>query len=551
MQSKQSPKKLLLIGLEGATLSILKSLIKQNKLPFFSRLYSLGIHTTLKANFPINRANSWASFFTGKNSGKHGLFDFLDYESDPVSPKIKTGDAITTRLLWDFLNQTDLKTILFNIPIMKAPEPVNGVMVSGFLTPEGDKIAYPDFINEKIQKENLQREIGQPANKNDQNYLNSAIAIFKKQMAIFRQLIIDREWDLALFTSNLLDRIQPLYWLEQDKIEKAYLEIDSMLNDLEHSLPPDIHIIVFSNFSYTPVNKKFFVNEWLWEKGLQQRKIATSKNFISDIDEYFSVHSNGNGRTLPNLLAKTGITKNNIRSLFPDKMNDILDKAVPQSIKRIFHTEYLNINWNNSRAFFFSPNIQGITLNVKGREPFGTVEPGREYEQLRDQIISDLFHLKDPYTFEHVFEDILKKEDVFSGQYLDKAPDIILVPRKSSYFLHPQKRSSRLFIGSANDDNPVHAQRKEDGIFFMKFPDYAVAGPIPSINLTDLLPTILAFFDMNVQDEFDGVVRKELIRGSENVLQTGFRPDFISVPSNATMFKTKTFTEVINSNNFS
>jgi hypothetical protein len=85
----------------------------------------------------------------------------------------------------------------------------------------------------------------------------------------------------------------------------------------------------------------------------------------------------------------------------------------------------------------------------------------------------------------------------------------------------------------------------------MKFPDYAVAGPIPSINLTDLLPTILTFFEMHVEDEFDGVVRKELIGGSENVLKTGFRPDFISVPSNATMFKTKTFTETIRSNNFS
>ncbi|NOZ62142.1 MAG: hypothetical protein GXO74_10710 [Calditrichaeota bacterium] len=529
MQNRQQQKKLLLIGLEGATFTQLKPLIEQKKLPFFSRLYALGLHGSLKSTYPINRASTWASFFSGKNPGKHNVFDFLDYRADAKLPTLTTRESIKSKVLWNYADQAGLKTILFNVPILQAPEPVNGVLVSGFLTPEGESLAYPDSLNNQLQRQGYVPEVEPKRKKNDKDYFRTAIDTVKRQFTVFRDLLINREWDLALFTSNVLDRIQPLYWNDCDKIERVYLELDSLLGSLDKILSDDVSVIIFSNFGYSPINKKLFVNEWLWEKGLQQRKISTEKNFISDIDEYFSAHSNGNGRIIPGLLAKSGITKNNIRSVLPNNVSEVLNKAVPRSVKKLFHTEYLNIIWNKSKAFFISNNLQGIQLNVKGREPFGIVDSGKEYKQLQNQIISELYHMKDPYTFEYVFEDLYRREDIFSGEYAQNAPDVILVPRKNRYYLHPQKRTSRLCIGSANDENPIFAQRDDSGIFLMKSPEYAAAKSLRQINIVDILPSILAFFRISAEGTFDGEVRKELSGKLEITAAKKARPDFIPV----------------------
>ena len=42
---------------------------------------------------------------------------------------------------------------------------------------------------------------------------------------------------------------------------------------------------------------------------------------------------------------------------------------------------------SKTKAYFISTNVQGININLKGREPNGIVEPGEEYEQMRNQII--------------------------------------------------------------------------------------------------------------------------------------------------------------------
>ncbi|OQX87235.1 hypothetical protein B6D60_04300 [candidate division KSB1 bacterium 4484_87] len=528
MQNSAISKKMLLIGLEGATFRQIKKLMQQQKLPFFSRFYNSGVHAQLIAPYPVNRASSWASFFSGKRPGNHNLFDFLDHHKNPAAPELLMADSGTHKWLWDILNQTELKTIFFNIPIMSAPKAVNGVFVSGFATPEGEKIAFPDSLNKEIAKQLGHIEIGLPARKKNGDYFHTALEMAKKQFTIFRDLLTNQEWNLALLTTNILDRLLPIYWNDPDKIEHVYRELDSLLAMIEQALADDVSIIIFSNFGYSPVSKKFFVNEWLWEQGWQQRRISTEKTFISDIDEYFLIHANGNGRIIPGLLAKSGLTKNNIRSLLPNNVSEILNKTVPRALKKLFHTEYLNISWDKSKAFFFSHNLQGIQINVKGRDPQGIVSPGREYERFRKQIISELFHLKDPYTFEHVFEDVFLKEEVFNGEFAQNAPDIILVPRKNNYFLHPQKRTSRMCIGSANDDNPVFAQRDNSGMFLMRSPENAAVRKAKNIDIVDIVPTILAYFDISEKEKFDGIVRKDLL--GEIVVQLYEETSFNFIP---------------------
>jgi len=542
--------KILIIGLDGATYQIIKPLIAKNKLLFFQKLIQQGAYANLTSTLPTNSAASWASFFTGKNPGKHNIYDFLSNKHLSSSPQLIHNKSIKARRLWDFTNHHSLKTILFNIPIIAEPEPINGIMVSGILTPRNKPYAYPLTVFEELQRQNYITDCGPPRITEPEIYSETLLKTFEKQISIFHQKIQSHPWDLAVFTSNVLDRAQKYFWEDTEKIESIYMTIDSYLQTLFESIDDETYFIVLSNYGFNSVNKKFFVNEWLYELGLQQRKITTQKPFINDIDDFIYNHSNNGQPFVSELLSKTGITKSNIRSVLPSTISESLKKIIPHSVKRLFHREYLQIQWKKTQAYFVSEHLQGIYINLKGREPYGIVEPGKEYEKLRDQIISELYHLKDPYTFEEVIEDAFRKEDVFSGNYLDDAPDIVIIPRKNKYYLDPYKRTSRLFIGSSNDEYPVYAQRERNGVFFINGPNIRLGMPISNVNIYDLLPTILGLFGIPYSaEDLDGKPISEIY--SENVSEKLFsHPTFIPAQEITSFIMDEYFREKPNVNSF-
>ncbi len=72
---------------------------------------------------------------TGKNPGKHGIFDFTyrkegKYELSPINARMREGEAF-----WSIATEAERKVCIFNVPVTYPPDPVNGIMVSGMLTP--------------------------------------------------------------------------------------------------------------------------------------------------------------------------------------------------------------------------------------------------------------------------------------------------------------------------------------------------------------------------------------------------------------------------------
>jgi len=68
--------KLVIIGIDGGTYSIIDPLIEKGALPNLRRLIKSGVKGILKSTYPPLTAPAWVSFMTGENPGKHGFFDF-------------------------------------------------------------------------------------------------------------------------------------------------------------------------------------------------------------------------------------------------------------------------------------------------------------------------------------------------------------------------------------------------------------------------------------------------------------------------------------------
>ena len=88
--------KVFVLGLDGATWDVLEPLIQDGLLPNLARLREHGSWGSLNSVFPPLSPVAWTGVMTGKNSGKHGIFEFIEHSHNPLAGpgELVTGDQV-------------------------------------------------------------------------------------------------------------------------------------------------------------------------------------------------------------------------------------------------------------------------------------------------------------------------------------------------------------------------------------------------------------------------------------------------------------------------
>src|SRR5829696_3348686 len=115
--------KVFVLGLDGATWDVLGPLAERGELPNLSRLMQRGASGTLASVFPPLSPVAWTAVMTGKNSGKHGIFEFLEHGHDPLRGRVNSSRAIDAKLLWEIAAQHGKKTVAGGVPLSYPARP--------------------------------------------------------------------------------------------------------------------------------------------------------------------------------------------------------------------------------------------------------------------------------------------------------------------------------------------------------------------------------------------------------------------------------------------
>ena len=83
-----------------------------------------------------------------------------------------------------------------------------------------------------------------------------------------------------------------------------------------------------------------------------------------------------------------------------------------------------DVDWSISKAYGLG--INGLYLNLKGRERDGIVEPGPEAETLLAELKERLEAETDPVTGQRVIRTVYRADQVYSGSATALAPDLIV-----------------------------------------------------------------------------------------------------------------------------
>jgi len=157
-----------------------------------------------------------------------------------------------------------------------------------------------------------------------------------------------------------------------DAILRVYKHMDKTVGEILKRISEDTTLIILSDHGFHSFRRCVNINTWLVKNGYMTLKGAEDRAYT--LDDLF-----GQGEFWP------------------------------------------NVDWNKTQAY--AVGLGQIYINLVGRESRGIVLPGRDYEKVVNEIVSQLRELRDEDGTK-VIRDVYKRDDIFNGRYLDRAPDM-------------------------------------------------------------------------------------------------------------------------------
>jgi predicted AlkP superfamily phosphohydrolase/phosphomutase len=498
--------KVILIGIDGATLNLIENWMDNNELPNLNKIRNKGIHGNLRSTTPYYSAPAWVSIVTGCNPGKHGIYDF--FCTDSYSKRIINSRYRKTNAIWNILSDNDKKTIAVNIPGTYPPEKIKGIMITGLLTPSPNSdFTYPKSIKEDLIKEKLgEYELEQVAVDDIPKNLTARYApekfasqindITTSHGNVTMNLMKKYDWDFTMLVFRGTDDIQHLLWNNKPLILSCYKKADYYIGKMMEEYPEAIFIIV-SDHGFGKPEKYFYVNNALYNNGFIKTTSDPRYNLNTIFISIFDKLSKFIFHVIP---LKTIVRSNIGRKL-------ILSTGSSS-----------NIDFKKTKAYYHSVCSRGIRINLKKKYEHGFVEK-KDYEVIRNEIINFLNQIKDPETDEKIVKNIYKWEEIY-GEKAENDPLDIIFDLKENYgaqeLLQPPEGLKNIFKSKNQKLSYISkpgfydwmGDHLPNGILFM-YGENIKSNIKINASILDIVPTILALMKIPIPDNLDGKVIEE------------------------------------------
>jgi len=516
-------KKVLVIGLDGATIDSIKHWVNEGYLFHLGSLMKQGVYGHLETVPNMNSAPAWTSIYTGRNPGNHGIFFFYEKKENSYEIRYLNGDDCDAPPIWSILSRAGKKVGVINVPMTYPARQVNGFMISGMDAPRlNSKAVFPESVFQEIKTNfpEYKIELGLLTYARQKRYdklIKKVKESIKMRTKVALHFMEKMETDFFMVVYREIDIIQHVFWkfdeewykkLRPDMAERfkgtildLYKSVDNEIGKLLERITDDTTVFVVSDHGGAPLDYGIeLLSDFLVETG-----------YLS----YIKKEDAGMGRFYMQRIMR--MTLDIVSKYFPRSLKEFLLNFLPELYNKTSGLEiFSSIDWQRSKIL--CTTRPELWINLKGREPLGIVERGKPYDDLILELKEKLLGWVDTQTGEQIIQDVRTKEEVYYGKNLNKAADVIL------YF---NRNVNPTGIALKNKDNSLSKVKEIDplsrvdyfisgshadtGIVIIKGPDIKAGRQIENVSGIDVTPTIL-YILLGADFGLDGKIIEQAFR---------------------------------------
>lgn len=456
-----SDKKVLIIGLDSAEPGLVfdKWLAE---LPNIRGLINGGIYGRLESTIPPITVPAWTSMMTSKDPGQLGFYGFRnrkDYSYSGLA--FANSTFVKENTVWDILSRAGKKCILVGVPQTYPPKPINGQMLTCFLTPSTkSEYTYPAGLKNEIEKEigDYIIDVHDFRTDDKDRILQNIYKMTENHFKIIKYLMKTKEWDFFMFVEMGIDRIQHGFWSCFDEthrkfnasspfvnaIKEYYKYVDKEIGEILTLIDKNTVVIVVSDHGAKKMDGGICINEWLIKEGYL--KLLEYPASVTPFDK-------------------------------------------------------LKVDWSKTKVWSEGGYYARIFMNVKGREPHGIIEPA-EYEDTRDELIDKLEAIIDE-TGRNIGTKVFKPKDIYA-KCNGIPPDLIVHLGNLDWRSVGSVGSGMIYVYE-NDTGPDDANHAQNGIFIINGPSINKSEKMrEGLHIMDIAPTVLNILGEDIPPNIGG-----------------------------------------------
>jgi len=453
-------KRAMIIGLDCAEPSLVLGRFR-DQLPTLSALADAGAYGRLESVVPPITVPAWSCMMSSRTPGDLGIYGFrnrADHSYDGLF--IANGAAVKEPRLWDIVGRRGMRSIVLGVPGTFPVRPLNGVMVSCFLTPSTQsQYTFPPALRNEVEDvvgEYL-FDCTEFRTEDKDDLLRQIYEMTDKRFALADHFLSTKPWELFAMVEMGTDRIHHGFWKDMDAAhrkhvpggayEQAILDyhvhVDGLLANLLRHADDETAVLVVSDHGAKRMDGGIRINEWLRQEGLLE------------------LQREPEGRS---------------------------------------STRDCGIDWSRTKVWAEGGYYSRVFLNVAGREPEGTI-PAADYERFRDELIERISAIPDDQG-RPIPTRVFRPEDVYP-EIKGVAPDLIV------HFGDLYWRAVGTVGGDEgiytfdNDTGPDDANHAQHGMFILRAPGVE-PGLREGAHLLDVAPTVLELLGQPVPPAMRG-----------------------------------------------
>lgn len=511
-----------IVGLDGATWDLAGPFMEAGDMPALRRLVAAGASGVLRSTTPPVTFPAWSSFMTGADPGKHGIFDFT--RRLPGTYEIAFVSSRDRRLptMWQVLSASERRVAVLGVPTTYPPEPVNGIMVGGFDSPVTTGID-GSFVHPRAFYDEMRAAVGPYSITDFQELrigrgwhdaaLPKILAAVDRKRELARYVLEREAWDVFMVLFGEADTASHHFWMFADPssprfdatraprhraaLRDVYRRLDDALGAIVAALPSGATVLVASDHGFGGAGVTVLhLNRWLADAGL--------------------LRFHGGARALPSRVVR-GARRLALMGL----PRGVQERAVRRGGRHLARrlegwSRFGTIDMSRSAAFSEELNYApSIWLNVRGRDPLGTVTPGAEYDDLVEDLRRRLLAWRHPTSGARIVHAVHRRDELYRGPCVAEAPDLVLdlaledgysyvcLPSTGAEAASVRRLSAAEYV--AGKGGGMNGSHRAAGMWTLSGP-----GVTPAVRaeaaITDVAPTVLHLAGLAIPSWMDGAL---------------------------------------------